>query len=345
MVRQGVETALVDIVKSLPAGLRLTKTYDLAEFVEQAIANTRDAILIGGFLAVLVLLFFLRDLRLTMVAACTLPLTVLATFFVMWLFGESINLMSMGGMAVAIGLVIDDAVVVVENIHRRLDEAGTGESVEHATRELIAPIVGSTLTTVVVFAPLGLLSGVVGQFFRALSLTLSAAVLISLVLSLTLIPLLARAWIHPRSERVEPGRIQRAYASSLPFWLRRPLMAAIAVALLATVAVVEYWQVGTGFLPASDEGGFVIDYVTPSGSALDATDRRLRAIENVLEETPEIAVYSRRTGSELGLFATQQNTGDILVRLKPRGERDRSANDIIDDLRAKTDRSCAGHGD
>jgi CzcA family heavy metal efflux pump len=334
-VRRGVEAALGDIVKSLPAGLRLTKTYDLAEFVEAAIANTRDAILIGGFLAVLVLLFFLRDLRLTIVAACTLPLTVLATFFVMWVFGESINLMSMGGLAVAIGLVIDDAVVVVENIHRRLDESGTGESVEDATRELIAPIVGSTLTTVVVFAPLGLLSGVVGQFFRALSLTLSAAVLISLVLSLTLIPILARAWIRPRSERVEPGRLQRAYASSLPFWLRRPAIAALAMVVLAGVAVVAYWRVGTGFLPASDEGGFVIDYLTPSGSALEATDRRLRAIEDVLKETPDIAVYSRRTGSELGLFATQQNSGDILVRLKPRSERDRSADEIIDDLRDK----------
>ncbi len=335
LVRRGVEAALTDIVKSLPAGLTLTKTYDLAEFVEEAIANTRDAILIGGVLAIMVLLVFLRDLRLTIVAACTLPLTVLATFFVMWLFGESINLMSMGGLAVAIGLVIDDAVVVVENIHRRLHESGRAESVEHATHELIAPIVGSTLTTVVVFAPLGLLSGVVGQFFRALSLTLSAAVLISLVLSLTLIPLLAGAWIKPRTDRAETGRLQRAYASTLPFWLKRPALAAIAMVVLAGVAVATYWRVGTGFLPASDEGGFVIDYLTPSGSALEATDRRLRAIEDVLKETPEIAAYSRRTGSELGLFATQQNSGDILVRLKPRGERDHSAEEIIDDLRDK----------
>jgi len=332
-VRRGVEEALSGVVKSLPAGLSLTKTYDLAEFVEQAIGSARDAILIGGFLAVLVLFVFLRDIRLTLIAASTLPLTVLATFFLMWLFGESINLMSMGGLAVAIGLVIDDAVVVVENIHRRLREESGEDAVARATSELIAPIVGSTFTTVVVFAPLGLLSGVVGQFFRALSLTLSAAVLVSLVLSLTLIPLMARAFMRGHARLRAPGPFERLYASSLPGWLGRPLLTVGAVLVLAGLAAAGYRQVGSGFLPASDEGGFVIDYLTPPGSALSATDERLRAIEKILAGTPEIATYSRRTGSELGLFATQQNTGDILVRLKPRAEREHSADEIIEELR------------
>jgi multidrug efflux pump subunit AcrB len=190
-VREGVRLSLEDLGRSLPSGLRITKVYDLAEFVSTAIENVRDAILLGSFLAVLVLWLFLRDWRMTLIAASTLPLTVVSTFFFMRLFGESINLMSMGGLAVAIGLVIDDAVVVVENIHRRL-MAGAGATViGRATEEIAAPVTGATLTTVVVFAPLGLLSGVVGQFFRALSLTLSVAVLLSWVLSLTLIPLLA----------------------------------------------------------------------------------------------------------------------------------------------------------
>ena len=188
-IRSGLEAEIAQLAKALPAGLTIQKTYDLAAFVEAAIANVRDAILIGGVLAVLVLLLFLRNWRLTLVAACTLPLTVVGTFFFMWLYGESINLMSMGAIAVAIGLVIDDAVVVVENIHRRLAESSGAATVEAATSELLAPIVGSTLTTVVVFAPLGLLQGVVGDFFKALSVTLSVAVLLSLVLSLTLIPL------------------------------------------------------------------------------------------------------------------------------------------------------------
>ena len=334
-VRQGVEEALAGVAKSLPAGLSLTKTYDLAAFVEAAIGNARDAIVIGGLLSVLVLFVFLRDIRLTLVAASTLPLTVLATFFLMWLFGESINLMSMGGLAVAIGLVIDDAVVVVENIHRRLRDESADDAVAHATQELIAPIVGSTFTTVVVFAPLGLLSGVVGQFFRALSLTLSAAVLVSLVLSLTLIPLMARAFIRGQEPQRAPGLLERLYAASLPAWVRRPAFTGLAVLVLAGVAVFGYQQVGSGFLPASDEGGFVIDYLTPAGSALTATDERLRAIETILADNDEIATFSRRTGSELGLFATQQNSGDIIVRLKPRGAREHSADQIIEALRGQ----------
>ena len=327
-VRQGVEDALAAVVKSLPAGLTLTRTYDLAEFVAQAIANARDAILIGGVLAVLILFAFLRDFRLTLVAASTLPLTVLATFFLMWLFGESINLMSMGGLAVAIGLVIDDAVVVVENIHRRLREESGETAIAHATEELIAPIVGSTLTTVVVFAPLGLLSGVVGQFFRALSLTLSAAVLVSLVLSLTLIPLLARAFGPKQTPHRSPGVLERAYVATLPRWIAHPVLSALSALLLAGLAYGGYLMVGSGFLPTSDEGGFVIDYLTPAGSSLTATDERLRAMEKVLDENDEIATYSRRTGSELGLFATQQNTGDILVRLKALAERLQSHQDV-----------------
>lgn len=339
-VRTGLEQALDELKSVLPAGLHLVKTYDLAEFVQSAIANVRDAILIGGVLAVLVLLLFLRNWRLTLVAACTLPLTVISTFFFMLLFGESINLMSMGGMAVAIGLVIDDAVVVVENIHRRLAGGGGSDAVEAATGELVAPVVGSTLTTVVVFAPLGLLSGVVGDFFKALSITLTVAVLISLVLSLTLIPLLARASYRARPDG-EPhhedrrGFIDRWYVATLPAFLKRPLAAILLALVLAGAGVAAYWPIGTGFLPAADEGGFVVDYLTPAGSALEDTDVRLRKVEAILAKTPEIASFVRRTGSELGMFATQQNSGDVLVRLKPRGDRDRSAEEIIEDLRDK----------
>ncbi len=340
-VRQGLEDALKTLTTALPAGLRIVKTYDLAEFVQSAIANVRDAILIGAGLAILVLLVFLRNWRLTIIAACTLPLTVLSTFAFMWLFGESINLMSMGGLAVAIGLVIDDAVVVVENIHRRLTTTSNDDAVEIATGELVAPIVGSTLTTVVVFAPLGLLSGVVGDFFKALSITLSVAVLISMLLALFVIPLLARtAYRGPRhaDADAEPARrsvLDRWYAASLPVFLKRPILAALVALILAAAAVTGYLPVGSGFLPAADEGGFVIDYITPAGMALEDTDARLKKVEAILTTTPEIASYVRRTGSELGMFATQMNTGDVLVRLKPRAERSRTAEAIITELRDK----------
>jgi CzcA family heavy metal efflux pump len=338
-LKAGVDGVLAGLTKVLPAGIRISRVYDLAEFVEESIASVRDAILIGGFLAIVVLLVFLRDWRLTMIAAVTLPMAIVPTFVFMWLFGGTVNLMSMGGLAVAIGLVIDDAVVVVENVHRRAGEGGS--SVVDAVQQLLAPLVSSTLTTVVVFAPLGLLSGVPGQFFRALSLSLSVAVLISLALSISIVPLMAR-WAarhhHPSGE--SHGRIDRAYGRLLGEMVGRPLAAVAVAVILAALTVALFYQVGTGFFPAADEGGFVLDYLTPAGTALTETDRQVRAIEKVVSDTPEVASYSRRTGSELGLFATAQNTGDILVRLKPRSERNRSSDDIITDVRERAHKAA-----
>jgi CzcA family heavy metal efflux pump len=335
-VKQGVDAAVATLSASLPSGIHLTKVYDLAEFVSAAIVNVRDAILIGGFLAILVLIVFLRDLRLTVIAATTLPLAVIPTFVFLQVFHGSINLMSMGGLAVAIGLVIDDAVVVVENIHRRAAEGG--EHVVDAVQQLLAPLVSSTLTTVVVFAPLGLLSGVIGQFFRALSLSLSVAVLMSLALSISIVPMMARWALRHHPPRPEPGEdsvLVRRYGRALDVVVRRPLVAVLFAAALAATSVGLFYAVGTGFLPKADEGGFVVDYLTPAGSALAETDRQVRAMERVISNTPDVASYSRRTGSELGLFATAQNTGDILVRLKPRKERNRSSQDIIADMRPR----------
>jgi CzcA family heavy metal efflux pump len=333
-LKAGVEEALANLAKTLPSGIRINRVYDLAEFVAESIASVRDAILIGGFLAIIVLLVFLRDWRLTMIAAASLPLAVIPTFVFMWLFGGTINLMSMGGLAVAIGLVIDDAVVVVENIHRRAGEGGS--SVVDAVQQLMAPLVSSTLTTVVVFAPLALLSGVPGQFFRALSMSLSVAVLISLALSISIVPLMARwATSHHRPVGEGHGRVERFYERTLGWMIASPLLSIVVAVLLAALTVVLFYSVGTGFFPAADEGGFVLDYITPAGSALSETDRQVKKLEKIVADTPEVASYSRRTGSELGLFATAQNTGDILVRLKPRGQRSRSADEIISDLREK----------
>lgn len=333
-LKAGLDEALTRMATTLPAGIHISRVYDLAEFVEDSIASVREAILIGGVLAILVLLVFLRDWRLTMIAAVTLPMAVVPTFVFMQLFGGSVNLMSMGGLAVAIGLVIDDAVVVVENIHRRAGEGGS--SVVEAVQQLLGPLVSSTLTTVVVFAPLGLLSGVPGQFFRAFSTSLSVAVLISLALSISVVPVIAR-WAathhHARGER--QGRVDRIYERLLDVTVGRPAAAVALALVLAGITTVLFYRIGTGFFPAADEGGFVLDYLTPAGSALAETDRQVRAIERVIASTPEVASYSRRTGSELGLFATGQNTGDVLVRLKPRNQRGRSSDEIISDVRAR----------
>jgi CzcA family heavy metal efflux pump len=335
-VADGVWSALKEYRLSLPPAVRLQVVYDLAEFVRNAVANVRDAILIGGLLAVLVLVAFLRDWRVTAIAAISLPLTMIGTFFILHLAGGTINLMSLGGLAIAIGLVIDDAIVVVENIHRH---RAMGESVaaasEKGTQELLAAVVGSTLTTVVVFVPLGLLEGVVGQFFAALSMTLAAAVLLSLAYALLFIPNAATRFLQDRPEHTARlGWLTERYRTLLQVSLRRPRMVAGVTLAFAVLGALLYFRLETGFLPEMDEGGYVIDYWTPEGTSLPETDRMVHRIEEVVAATPEVAGFARRTGAELGLFATEQNRGDIVVKLKPPSARQRNAEQIIEEQRA-----------
>jgi CzcA family heavy metal efflux pump len=343
-VVDGAKGALNDYRASLPPSIRLTVVYDLADFVRNAVSSVRDAIAIGGLLAVLVLIFFLRDWRVTAIAAISLPLTIVGTFFVLHLVGGTINLMSLGGLAIAIGLVIDDAIVVVENIHRH---RAAGESVlvaaEKGTQELLAAVIGSTLTTVVVFVPLGLLQGVVGQFFAALSTTLAAAVLLSLAYALLFIPGIAGRFLR---ERDRPSSnldwLSRRYTALLRRAVRRPALVVGATLAFAALGGLLYTKLETGFLPEMDEGGYIVDYWTPEGTSLPETDRMLRRVEDVLSQTPEVASFARRTGAELGLFATAQNTGDIVVRLKPRSQRTRTAEEVIGAQRAIFEKEMPG---
>ena len=346
-IADSVARIMAAIAPTLPAGVHLKPVYDQAQLVRDALRSVRDAMLIGAALAVVVLLLFLRHGRITAVSATSIPLTLAVTVFVMRLLGQTFNLMTLGAMAIAIGLVIDDAVVITENIARHLrsgaDRAG---AIRAAVQELIWPVTTSTLTTVVVFLPLGLLQGVVGQFFAALATTLTVAVLVSLVLALTIIPLLAEQFVT--AHEVAPstaGALQRAqaaldtlgprYERALGDVLRRPRLVIIAALALAVVGVGLWRFVETGFLPEMDEGAFVLDYFTPGGTALTETDREVGIAERILAETPEIAGTSRRTGAELGLFATAQNTGDIVARLKPHGQRSRDIFEVMDDARDK----------
>ena len=346
-IAQGVEQTLRDNVSSLPPAIRISKVYDLAAFVSDAVQSVGEAILIGSLLAIFVLLAFLRDWRATFVAATTLPLAIVGTFFVLHLAGGTINLMSMGGLAIAIGLVIDDAIVVVESIHRHLAAGeAPGVAAERGTNELVAAVTGSTLTTVVVFIPLGLLQGMVGQFFAALSLTLSAAVLLSLVYALLFIPIPAAWLLKPRVEghggHREAGWLSRRYEAFLRGALARPAWVIAVTLVVAVIGGLLYFRLETGFLPEMDEGGYVIDYWTPPGTSLPETDRMVKRIETVLEKTPEIASFTRRTGTEMGMFATEQNRGDVLVRLKPRAKRDKRVEDLISEQREQFAKEMSG---
>ncbi|MCY7379327.1 MAG: efflux RND transporter permease subunit [Gemmatimonadaceae bacterium] len=348
---------------SLPAGMILKPVYDQASLVREATASVRDAMLIGAVLAVIILFLFLRRGRITAISAASIPLTLAITVFVMSLVGQTFNLMTLGAMAIAIGIVIDDAVVISENIVRHLGfTPDRGQAIREAVQELIVPVTTSTVTTVVVFLPLRLLQGVVGQFFAALSVTLTIAVLVSLVLAVTIIPLLAEAFLEAEpsgsgaagdtAHRVRDDRAPRRrgalaaigqavdaladrYTRTLARALRHTRVMLVGAALMIVGGVVVYRFVPTGFLPEIDEGAFVLDYFTPGGTALVETDRMVHVAEEILLATPEVAGISRRTGAELGLFATEQNRGDIVARLTPSGDRRRSSAQVIDDVRVK----------
>ena len=352
-IADSITRAVATLAPHLPPGVRITPLYDQATLVREAVASVRDAMLIGAALAVLVLLAFLGHARITAVSASAIPLTMAITVFVMGLVGQTFNLMTLGAMAIAIGLVIDDAVVITENIARHLVLApDRGIAVREAVQELIWPVTSSTITTVVVFLPLGLLEGVVGQFFTALSITLTIAVLVSLFLALTVIPLLSAQFLTAhdveKAQRANSvlARITRAlealslwYERTLARVLPRPRMVAIAALVLIVAGLVAQRLVGTAFLPEMDEGAFVLDYWTPGGTSLAESDRMVHEAERILAGIPEVDGTSRRLGAELGLFATEQNRGDLVVRLKPRAQRDRTSFEVIDTARVLIDQA------
>ncbi len=353
-VADSVAKVVAELSKVLPPGVRLKAVYDQAELVRDAVTSVRDAMLIGAALAVLILLVFLRQVRITVISAASIPLTLVITVFVMRLLGQTFNLMTLGAMAIAIGLVIDDAVVITENIvrHLRLTRDRTA-AIREAVQELLWPVTTSTLTTVVVFLPLGLLQGVAGQFFTALSITLTVSVLVSLVLAVTIIPLLSEQFLTTGDaehlpdvapsgvlQRIGAGldRLAGSYERGLGEALQHVRLVALVAVVLVGAGVAAYRLVGTGFLPEMDEGSFIVDYWTPGGTALAETDRQLHIVEKILAETPEITGTARRTGAELGLFATEQNRGDIAVRLQSPSRRARSVFDVIDEVRGKVAR-------
>jgi len=317
---------------ALPPDVEVVPVYDQADLVDQAIAGVRDAILIGIALSLIVIAASLRDWRAGLIAAAPIPLTLLGTFAVMRWLGVSLNLMSLGGLAVSIGLVADDAIVVTEGIVRRLEDGHpVAEAVELGTRDLFAAVVGTTLTTVVVFAPLALLTGVTGSFLGALAITLAIAVSLSMVIALTVIPVLAGRLRRraPKPADRAPDRVGRAIR-----WLVRHRAVAIAViAVLAVAGYAAWGQLATGFLPQMDEGAFVIDFFLPAGTSLEETAQVTTAIDDVLAHTPAVRAFTRRAGTELGpATATMQSRGDIMVRLVPRGQRD-DIRGVIDGVR------------
>ena len=342
-VADEVHAEMQAIKSTLPAGIEVQPFYDQSNIVNEAIASVRDAIIIGLILAALIIWLFLRDWGTALMTGLVVPVTMVITFIAMKMLDQSFNLMTLGGLAAAVGLVIDDKIVVVENIvlHR---DAGQGplQATASALKELTVPLIGSTLTPIVVFLPLISITGVTGTFFKALAIAMSVALLTSLVLALVWTSNLSTRLVRRHkdtgaaieSEHGIFGRIVTFYERWVRLSLEHPIVLAIVCALLVAVSYLSYRQLGSGLLPSFDEGGFIVDYVMPPGSALQETNRVLTHIEQILRDIPEVESTSRRTGLELGVFpVTEPNTGDFAVKLK--ANRKRSVEGVISEVRDK----------
>src|SRR3989442_6488126 len=363
-VANEVHALIQELTPSLPPGVHLEPFYDQSTIVHDSIASVRDAVLIGIVLSSAILVLFLRDWGTSLVAGLVIPVTLLITFIVLKLTNQSFNLMTLGGLAAAVGLVIDDAIVVLENIVLHRDAGQTHlHAIQSALGELTVPLIGSTITPIVVFLPLISITGVTGSFFRALAVTMTVSLFTSLLLALSWTPTLSQYLVRRKGASVIPGdsseaspdmaallateeshltgffgRVVEFYGQTIQAILKRPWVLAASSVVIIVLTFACYKYLGSDLLPEMDEGGFILDYFTPPGSSLAESDRILLHIEEILRATPEVENTSRRTGLQLGLAAvTEANRGDFTVKLK-RG-RKRGIDDIVADVRSEVEQN------
>ncbi len=359
-VANEVHALIQELAPTLPSGVHLEPFYDQSTIVHDSISSVRDAVLLGIVLSSIILVLFLRDWGTSFVAGLVIPVTLLITFIVLKATNQSFNLMTLGGLAAAVGLVIDDAIVVLENIVLHRDAGQTRlQAIQGALKELTVPLIGSTITPIVVFLPLISTTGVTGTFFRALAVTMTVSLLTSLLLALSWTPTLSQYLVRRKDKETVSaaapsegpnmvallaaeeahlsgffGRIVGFYTRAMQAIVKRPWMLAGSSVGIIILSYVCYSLVGTDFLPEMDEGGFILDYYTPPGSSLAESNRILLHIEDILHSTPEVENTSRRTGMQLGLAAvTEANNGDFTVKLKK--DRQRGIDDVIEDVRSE----------
>jgi CzcA family heavy metal efflux pump len=337
--------------EQLPPDLKLAFFYDQSLIVRESVMSVWEAIIFGLFLSVAVLYLFLKDWGMTIVATLVIPATVLITLIALKVMGLSFNLMTLGGVAAAIGVIIDNAIIVVEAIYVKiLTGAPRWMVVQEGVAEIFRPLLSSTFTPVVVFIPLAFLDGIVGVFFRSLALTMAVSLLISLLLAITITPSMA-AWFmggmyrkEKRKQDEQGGTILRYFTGIYERTLRIALagrwitLGLCALILLAGIGI--YTRLQSEFLPPMDEGAFVIDYMARPGTSLAETDRQLKQAEQILRTIPELESYSRRTGARLALAIAEPHTGDFLVKLKP--NRERKTDEVIAELRRRFNAAVPG---
>ncbi|MHB1897251.1 MAG: efflux RND transporter permease subunit [Metallibacterium sp.] len=340
-IASALKGALQQLHGELPPDEHLAFFYDQSTFVRASINNVWDAVLFGLALSVVILYLFLKDWGSVLTAIVTIPISVLITFVVMKLSGMSFNMMSLGGIAASIGLIIDNAIVVVEAMcHSIAMDRPRLAGIHEGMGEILAALIGSTLTPVVVFLPLVYLTGLAGVFFRALGLSMVVALLVSLLLALTLTPSLATWLIHGRASTEDGGfilrRILQFYESAARWAFRHVWMTLLVCGLILVATVFVYRQLQTGFLPNFDEGGFNIDFTALPGTSLAETSRVLTEAEQIIRDNPDVQGYSRRLGTQLGPYLSEPYKGSFLIKLK--ADRKHSTNQVMAEIRHQFDR-------
>ncbi len=332
-----------DLEKILPPDVHLSLYYDQADFVQRAIRSVNDSIWIGLLLAILVAIMFLRSFRASTTILVTIPVTLFLTIIVLYSIGYTLNIMTFGAIAAAIGLIIDDAVVVVEQIHRTHEEYPEKPSrqlVHQAINYLIPSMVGSSLSTIVIFFPFMLLGGVAGAYFNVLTNTMIITLVCSFLVTWIGLPVIY-IWLsgfkplfHTKKQPTIKTVKSRTWVN---FFIKNPALSILFLIILAGSIIYILPRLETGFLPEMDEGSIVLDYKSPPGTSLDETDRMLKEVEKIIVAIPEFETYSRRTGAQMGFFITEPNDGDFLIQLKT--DRKRSTEEVIDDIRKRVEAS------
>ncbi|HEV2327766.1 MAG TPA: efflux RND transporter permease subunit [Verrucomicrobiae bacterium] len=339
-----LQNDLAQLHRELPPDMHLAFFYDQSQFVRDSVSSVWSAIIFGLILSVLILYFFLKNWGSVLTAIVTIPISVLITIVVMKLMNMSFNMMTLGGIAASIGLIIDNAIVVVEAMCHRLAAGGPRlRSIHEAMGEILTALVGSTLTPVVVFLPLAFLGEMPGVFFRALGLTMVVSLLVSLVLAVTLTPSLAAWFIRGRTTAASTGQeagfilrpVLRIYEATVRLSLRHAWLTLLACAVILVASIFIFRQLDTNFLPNFDEGGFVMDYTAIPGTSLAETSRVLDEAEQSIRTNADVEGYSRRLGTQLGPFITEPYVGDYLIKLK--ASRKHTTEQVLDAMRADFD--------
>ncbi|HEY4149528.1 MAG TPA: efflux RND transporter permease subunit, partial [Chitinophagaceae bacterium] len=333
-----MEKKVAALTGILPKGVSIRPYYIQADFVNESVKSVSDSLWIGLGLAIIVAIIFLRSLKASATILITIPVTLCLTLLVLYAIGFTFNIMTLGALAAAIGLIIDDAIVVVEQIHRTHEEHPGEPStvlVQKAIHYLLPAMVGSSISTIVIFFPFILMSGVAGAYFNVLTDTMIITLVCSFFVTWICLPviylLLSRNQRRGIIKRPKPHPVKKQRWVS--FFIRRPWLSLLLVGGFVFLIIFLLPRLESGFLPEMDEGSIVLDYSSPPGTSLDETDRMLREVEKIITAEPDVATYSRRTGTQMGFFITEPNTGDYLIQLK--AGHALPTEDVITDIRKK----------